>query len=82
MAQKHVRLCAYLLQQQSVEARLLLAYARSVRFILLDFEFHLLFQRSEGCRGRSSTSQEMPSPDCIRKGLSQKRLHDDGDLYD
>ena len=44
VAQKHVRLCAYLLQQQSVEARLLLAHARSVRFILLDFEFHLLLQ--------------------------------------
>ena len=82
MAQKHVRLCAYLLQQQPAEARLLLAHARSVRFILLDFEFHLLFQRSEGCRGRSSASQEMPSPDCIRKGLSQKRLRDDGDMHD
>ena len=81
MAQKHIRLCAYLLQQQSVEARLLLAHACSVRIILSDFEFHLLLQRSEGCRGRSPTSQEMPSPDCIRKGLSQRRLRDDADMY-
>ena len=51
VAQKHVRLCAYLLQQQSVEARLFLAHARSVCIILPDFEFYLLLQRSEGCRG-------------------------------
>lgn len=44
MAQKHFRLCAYLLQQQSVEARLLLAHARSVCIVLYDFELHLLLQ--------------------------------------
>ena len=44
MAQKHIRLCAYLLQQQSVEARLLLAHARGVCVVLSDFEFHLLLQ--------------------------------------
>ena len=48
VAQKHVRLCAHLLQQQSVEARLLLAHARSVCIILPDIEFHLLLQRFEG----------------------------------
>lgn len=44
VAQKHIRLCADLLQQQSVEARLLLAHACSVRIILSDFKFHLLLQ--------------------------------------
>jgi hypothetical protein len=48
MAQKRIRLCANLLQQQSVEARLLLAHACGVCIILSDFELHLLLQRSEG----------------------------------
>ena len=82
MAQKHIRLCAYLLQQQSVEARLLLAHARGVCIILYDFELHLLFQRSPRRWGRSTTSKEMPSPDCFRKSLCQRWLRDDAAMYD
>ena len=63
-------------------ARVFLVHAHSVCIVLSDFEFHLLLQRSEGCRGRSSTSQEMSSSDCIWKSLIQKRLRDDGTLSD
>ena len=34
------------------------------------------------CRGRPSASEEMSSPDCLRKSLHQKRLRDDDTLHD
>ena len=82
MAEERLCLCTDILQQQPVEASILLAYAGGVCLLLSGFEQHLLLQRSEGCGGRSSASEEMSSPDCLRESLHQKRLRDDDTLYD
>ena len=44
MAQERVRLCAHLLQQQSVEVESAVANAYHLRIVLSHIQFHLLFQ--------------------------------------
>ena len=78
MAEERLCLCTDILQQQPVEASLLLAHVGGVCLVLSGFEQHLLLQRSEGCRGRPSASEEMSSPDCIWESLCQWWLRDDG----
>ena len=82
MAEERLCLCSDILQQQPAEAGILLAYAGGVCLLLSGFAQHLLLQRSEGCGSRPSASEEMSSPDCLRKSLHQKRLRDDDTLHD
>ena len=49
VAQKRVCVCAHILQHQSAEARILLAYVGGVCIVLSDIKLHLLLQRSERC---------------------------------
>ena len=49
VAQKCICLCTNILQHQSAEARILLAYTCGVCIVLFDIEFHLLLQRFKGC---------------------------------
>ena len=81
MAQERFRLCTDILQQQSVEARIFLAYTGDLRIVLPHFQRYLLFQRPEGCGGRSSAPEEVQAPDSFWCRIHQRRLRDDVPVY-
>ena len=71
MAQKPLRVCTDLLQQQTAGARFLLANAGYIRIVLPDFKLHLLLQRPARCGGRSPAPEEMQASDSIGSRIRQ-----------
>ena len=82
MAKERLCLCTDILQQSLVGDGVSCSNACAVRIVLYGIQFHLLFQRSEGYRGRQDTSEEIETSNRIWESHGERRLRDGDSLSD